>query len=214
MLATSARTVPCIALACGLAALNVSVSPFFSMAMLSLNRCDSEPSGPLTEISPAVSVTSTLGGNLIGLFPMRDMASSSSGDDADHFAADAAGARLAVGHEAARGRDDGDAQPVHHARNLAAHRDVTQLVAPEPELAVHAAWPPGELAPVAQPRRARVARQLLQLAPRRQPLFVGKLDVANKRQQLGAPLGVLLHRQPPPLVAIDDSRLRHGFLSS
>src|SRR5205823_8882209 len=129
MLATSARTVPCIALASGLAALNVSVSPFFSIAMLSLNRCDSEPSGPLTEISPAVSVTSTLGGNLIGLFPMRDMASSFSGDDADHFAADAARARLAVGHEAARGRDDGDAQSVHHARDL-----VLSLVNAQPRL--------------------------------------------------------------------------------
>src|SRR5437867_12602653 len=115
MLATSARTVPCIALASGLAALNVSVSPFFSIAMLSLNRCDSEPSGPLTEISPPARVTSTLGGSLIGLFPMRDMdVLSASGDDADHFAADAGRARLAVGHQAVRGRDDGDAQPVHH----------------------------------------------------------------------------------------------------
>src|SRR6266446_6622272 len=118
MLATSARTVPCIALASGLAALNVNVSPFLSIAMLSLNRCDSEPSGPLTEISPPARVTSTLGGSLMGLFPMRDMASSPLGDDADHFAADAGGARLAIGHHAARSRDDCDAQPIHHPRDI------------------------------------------------------------------------------------------------
>src|SRR5207247_10967025 len=36
-------------------------------------RCDSVPNGPLTEISPSPTVTSTFGGNLIGLAPMRDM---------------------------------------------------------------------------------------------------------------------------------------------
>src|SRR5258706_4125866 len=59
------------------------------------------------------------------------------------------------------------------ARDLAAHRNLAQLVASEPELAVHAARSAGEPAPVAQPRRARVAGQLLQLASRRQPLLVG-----------------------------------------
>src|SRR5258706_10415890 len=99
------------------------------------------------------------------------------------------------------------------ARNLSAHRDLAQLVAPESELAKHAARPAGELAPVAQPRRTRIARQLLHLASRRLPLLVGNLEVAGDREQLGALFRVFLHRQPALLVAIDNSRFRHGFLS-
>src|SRR5688572_19238660 len=41
-----------------------------------------------------------------------------SGDDAEHFAADAQAPRLAVGHHAARCRDDRHAQAVHHLRQL------------------------------------------------------------------------------------------------
>src|SRR6266702_999271 len=73
MLATSARNVPCIALASSVAALNTHVSTVFSTESAAPKRCDSIPSGPLTEISPSPTVTSTFGGNLIGLAPMRDM---------------------------------------------------------------------------------------------------------------------------------------------
>src|SRR5450755_875267 len=118
MFATSARKVPCIALASALAALNTSVSPFFSMVMVVPNWRDSVPSGPLTEISPGPTFTSTFGGSLIGLLPMRDMFFSPSRDDAQHFAADTGGACLAIGHDAVRGRDDGDSQSVHHPRDI------------------------------------------------------------------------------------------------
>ena len=75
MLATSARIVPCIALASAFAALKVSVSPDCSMLTVGPKRRDSEPSGPLTEISPPAIVTSTFGGSLIGLLPIRDIVS-------------------------------------------------------------------------------------------------------------------------------------------
>src|SRR5215467_13424821 len=48
------------------------------------------------------------------------------------------------------------------ARNLAAQRDVAQLVARQTELAEHAARAAGEGTAVAQPDRTRVAWQLLQ----------------------------------------------------
>src|ERR1700730_4300727 len=115
MFATSARKVPCIALASALAALNTSVSPFFSTVMAVPNWRDSVPSGPLTEISPGPTFTSTFGGSLIGLLPMRDMFFSPSRDDAQHFAADAGGACLAIGHDAMRGRDEGDSQSFFHS---------------------------------------------------------------------------------------------------
>src|SRR6185312_238070 len=118
MLATNARIVPCIAPASAFAALNVSVSPDCSMLTDGPKRRDSEPSGPLTETSPLAIVTSTFGGSLIGLLPIRDIAWLLSGNDAKHFAADAGRARLAIGHHTVRRRYDGDSQPVHHARNV------------------------------------------------------------------------------------------------
>src|SRR5215472_16192941 len=60
------------------------------------------------------------------------------------------------------------------ARDLAAHRDLAQLVAAEPELSEHAPWTPGQRAAIAQPGRARVARQRLQLAARRGAILFGK----------------------------------------
>src|SRR5258708_11072536 len=100
------------------------------------------------------------------------------------------------------------------ARDLPAHRDFAQFVAPQPELAKHPARPAGEPAPVAQARRARIARQLLQLPARGLPLLIGKLDAADGREQLGALLRVFLHRQPTFLVAIDARCFLHAFLSS
>src|SRR3954470_19675819 len=77
------------------------------------------PSGPLIEICPAATFTSTPFGTGTGYFAIRDMALSS-GDDAKDFAAEPVGACLAVGHHAARSRDDGDTEPVHDARNVVA----------------------------------------------------------------------------------------------
>src|SRR5450432_1679460 len=129
MPATSARSVPCSALASGVTALNTSVSPDFSTLTVSPKRRDSVPSGPLTEISPAPMVTSTFGGRLTGLLPMRDIVWLPSGHDAQHFATDTGSARPAIGHHALRGRDNGDPQPVHHARDV-----VLALVDPQPGL--------------------------------------------------------------------------------
>ncbi len=66
MLATSARSVPCIAFASAFAALHTSGSPSFSIERFSPNARVSEPSGPLTVISPGARVTSTLGGSGTG----------------------------------------------------------------------------------------------------------------------------------------------------
>src|SRR5512141_3494655 len=99
MLATSARIVPDIALAWFElpSALHFSVSPSFSMPTFGAIGRTIVPSGPFTEICTGVMFTSTPLGTGLGFFAMRDMAGSS-GDDAEHFAADAGGPRLAVGH--------------------------------------------------------------------------------------------------------------------
>src|SRR5512134_1506057 len=114
MLATSARIVPDIALAWLElpSAFSLSDSPSFSMPTFGSIGRATVPSGPLTEISVGEIFTSTPLGTGMGLFAMRDMAGSLR-DDAEHFAADAGGARLAVGHHAARGGDDRHAQAVH-----------------------------------------------------------------------------------------------------
>src|SRR6185369_17522472 len=77
------------------------------------------PSGPLTEIWPAAMLTSTPFGTAIGYLAMRDMGPPLR-HDAEDFAADAVGASLAIGHDAARGGQDRHAQAVHHARDVAA----------------------------------------------------------------------------------------------
>src|SRR5688500_3659332 len=120
MLATSARMVPDMALAWRElpSALHSSTSPLFSTATLGSAARAMVPSGPLTEIWPEATLTSTPLGTGMGNFAMRDMAVL--GDDAEDFAADAVGAGLAVGHDAARGRQDGDAQAVQDARNVVA----------------------------------------------------------------------------------------------
>src|SRR6185295_3304078 len=121
MLATSARIVPDIALAWFElpSALHLSISPSFSTPTFGSIGRATVPSGPFTEISTGEIFTSTPLGTAMGFFAMRDMAVSS-GDDADDFAADAGRARLAVGHDAARGRDDRHAQAVHDLRQAVA----------------------------------------------------------------------------------------------
>src|SRR5450631_4240601 len=63
-------------------------------------------------------VTSTFGGTLTGLLPMRDMLYPPSRHDAQDFATDTGCARLAIGHDAMRSRNDRDTQTVHHPRNV------------------------------------------------------------------------------------------------
>src|SRR5688572_33300651 len=106
MLATSARMVPDMALAWRElpSALHTRLSPsFFTSTFGSAGRA-MVPSGPFTEMLPPAMFTSTPLGSGIGYLAMRDMSRAPSGHDAKHFAADAVGAGLAVGHDAARGR--------------------------------------------------------------------------------------------------------------
>src|SRR5262245_33197163 len=105
MFATSARSVPCMGFIVSLAALQTSVSPERSIESSSPYERESVPSGPLTVICPGASVTSTFAGSGMGWLPMRDILRYlESGDDAEHFAAHAGGARFAVGHHAMRRR--------------------------------------------------------------------------------------------------------------
>src|SRR5690606_14238485 len=80
-----------------------------------------------------------------------------------------------------------------HARDLATHGDLAQLVARQAELAIHAAGPPGQRATVAQTHWTRVARQLLQLGTRLVSLLVRELGVADDCCELRALRGELLH---------------------
>src|SRR5689334_17614098 len=106
MPATSARMVPDMALAWFElpSALNTSCSPSFFTSTFGSAARAMVPSGPFTEIWPPARFTSTPFGSDTGYFAIRDIAAS--GHDAENFAAHAIGARLAVGHHAARGRQD------------------------------------------------------------------------------------------------------------
>src|SRR6185312_11161935 len=72
------------------------------------------------------------------------------------------------------------------AGHLAAQRELAQLVAPQAELLVDAPRAARQRAAVAQPGRRGVARQLLQLDPRRVLVLVGRLDVVEHLEQRGA----------------------------
>src|SRR5258708_12824564 len=115
MLATSARSVPDSAFDCteSSSGLNTTLSPSRFTSTPAPRRCDNMPSGPLTEIWPGARVTSTPLGRVTGRFPMRDICSAPRlRHDAQHFAADAGLARLAVGHHAPGGGHDRPAHPV------------------------------------------------------------------------------------------------------
>src|SRR5687768_3894027 len=120
MPATSARIVPDMALAWFElpSALKTMVSPSFCTPTFGSAARAMAPSGPFTEMLPPARFTSTPLGTGTGYLAILDMARSR--DDAENFTADAVGARLAVGHHAARGREDGDAEAVHDARDVVA----------------------------------------------------------------------------------------------
>src|SRR5262245_39018091 len=117
MFARIARSVPDMAFASfeSSAVSTTSVSPSFFTRTFGATACVRVPSGPFTETLVAATLISTPFGTGTGSFPTRDMASTVPlRDDAEHFAADAARARHAVGHHPARRRDDRDAEAVHH----------------------------------------------------------------------------------------------------
>src|SRR6187399_1323718 len=82
-----------------------------------------------------------------------------------------------------------------HAGDLAAHRDLADLVAREAELAERAARAAGDGAAIAQAHGRRIARQGLQLRARFVASLVGGLRVLDDREQLLALLGVLFRQR-------------------
>src|SRR3954465_261036 len=122
MPATSARIVPDMAFAWFElpSALKRSCSPSLFTSTFGSAARAMVPSGPFTEIWPPVRLISTPFGTGTGYFAIRDIGVSSSGDDAEDFAAHAVGAGLAIGHHAARGRQDRHAEAVHDLRNVVA----------------------------------------------------------------------------------------------
>src|SRR5512141_783045 len=99
-----------------------------------------------------------------------------------------------------------------HAGDLATHGDLAQLVAPQAELAVHAARAARQLAAVAHPRRRRVARQLLQLHARRHPFVFGLLEVVDNSKQRCASGLEFLHGLATLFVTVDDCGFCHGAI--
>ncbi|SOR30321.1 protein of unknown function [Methylorubrum extorquens] len=67
-----------------------------------------------------MTVAVTPDGTGTGFLPTRDMSLSSGSEHlAEHFTADVTLARNVIGHDALRGRDDGDAEAIGDARQLA-----------------------------------------------------------------------------------------------
>src|SRR5689334_19270557 len=96
------------------------------------------------------------------------------------------------------------------AGHFALEREVAQLVAPEAELAVHAARTSGQRAAVADAHRRCVARQLLQLGARRLLGLLGGARVLDHLEQLGALRLVLGDGLAALFVAELDCELGHA----
>src|SRR5690606_2864137 len=88
------------------------IAPSSSRSTLigSTTVCDRVPLGPFTVTVWPSMVTSTPAGTVTGSFPMRDMSSTPSPDVGEDFPAHAVLLRLLVGLQAARRRDDRDAE--------------------------------------------------------------------------------------------------------
>src|SRR5437868_10825888 len=96
-----------------------------------------------------------------------------------------------------------------HSGDLAAHRDLADLVAREAELAERAARAARHGAAVAQPHGRGVAGQRLQLRARLVARLVGGLRVLDDRQKLLPLLGVFLDQGDTLRLAVDDCKLGH-----
>src|SRR5690349_11867085 len=96
-----------------------------------------------------------------------------------------------------------------HSGDLAAHRDLADLVAREAELAERAARATGHGAAIAQAHGRGIAWKRLQLRARFVARIVGRLRILDDREKLLALLGVLLHRGAALRFAVDDGKLGH-----
>src|SRR5215469_12389122 len=119
MLLTSARAVPQAMRARFVSFFGVITTlPSFTEASTSLLTTSfSVPSLPLVVTTPPATSTVTPCGMVTGALPMRDMARSSE-DAAQDLAADIGGTSFVIRHDAARRRQDRDAEPVIDARQI------------------------------------------------------------------------------------------------
>src|SRR5260221_5909925 len=101
-----------------------------------------------------------------------------------------------------------------HSGNLAAHRDLADLVAPEPELAEGSARASGDRAAIAQAHGRGVARQRLQFRAGLVAGVVGCLGILDHREQRLALLREPLHGSAALRLAIDDGKLGHYVVLS
>src|SRR5262245_48188322 len=97
-----------------------------------------------------------------------------------------------------------------HAGDQALARQLAQHVAAHLELAVVAARAPGQLAPVANARRRRVARHLGQLETGRETLLARLVQVVGKLLQPLPLGGVAGHQLPAVIVLVDRALLSHA----
>src|SRR5882672_2521854 len=202
MLATNARTVPDMALAWLElpSALKTMLSPSFFTSTFGSAARATVPSGPFTEIWPPARFTSTPFGSDTGYLAIRDMVAS--GNDAENFAANAVGACFAVGHDAARGRQDRHAQAVHHLRNVVAtlvdaqsrlrdalealdHRPASVVLQADGELLLHALIAQGEVLDVALVLQDLGDRSLELGSRHRHFRMPDQLGIADARQHVG-----------------------------
>src|SRR6266404_1856571 len=97
------------------------------------------------------------------------------------------------------------------AGQSARRRKFSQRQARKLEFAVHGARTARELAPIADARRRRIARQLGELEPGAEALLRRQLVVDSHGFQLGPLGGVLLRHSLAPLVLLDRTRLGHSM---
>src|ERR1700730_5079371 len=134
MLATSVRVRPCserwMRAFEGRSTVIVPVSTLMSIDGAKV-RCN-VPREPVTlRRLPVSRATSTPSGTGIGSLPIRDIRSGLP-HERDDFAAQSGALRRASGHQTARGRDDGNAQPSEHPRDLGLARVHAQPGAADP----------------------------------------------------------------------------------
>src|SRR4051812_34317676 len=165
MLLTSDRDRPCRALLSFSSSGRVrTISLSFCATVIgSMTRWERVPLGPFTVTSRPAIVTSTPEGTAIGSLPIRLIADLASPDVGEDFPAHPLFGALPVGAQARRCRDDRDAEPAEHLRQVGGLR-----VHPQPGLA-HPAYAgdralavravlQGQLQPLARTRLGVLAR--------------------------------------------------------
>src|SRR5579872_109015 len=170
MFATRARVRPCSA-RWNLSSLCRETRTWLSATATPMSGCTTRaslPFGPDTLTVPSVTLTSTPCGIGIGILPTRDISGSSPAlpHEAQHFAADAGLAGVAIGHHTARGGQDRDPQPSADARHIRAARVDAEA---RPADALEARDDPLLALAVSQLDPDRLRRRLLGMVVRDEP---------------------------------------------